>query len=233
VEQRLEAVRARIASACERSGRHPGQVTVVAVTKTVAVEALREAFDAGVRDFAENYARELAEKAPQVPARWHFIGKLQRGTAARVADLADVIHSGEPGEGLRRVARRALDAGRRLECLVQVDFSGRRQGVVPEDLEAALGEAGRLPGVRLVGLMTIPPRTPSPEGARPYFRRLRELRDDLEKGLPELKELSMGMSFDYEVAVEEGATMVRVGAVVFGKRPAERVETHPEARGSG
>ena len=190
----------------------------MAVTKTVAVEAVQEAFDAGVRDFAENYARELAEKAPQVPGRWHFIGKLQRGTAARVAEFADVIHSGEPGEGLRQVARRARDASRRLECLVQVDFTRRRQGVVAEDLEAALRDAGNLPGVRLVGLMTIPPPTPSAEAARPYFRRLRELRDNFEKGYPGLKELSMGMSVDYEVAVEEGATMVRIGTALFGER---------------
>jgi pyridoxal phosphate enzyme (YggS family) len=219
LEDRISLVRARITEACRRSGRSGGKVLLIAATKGVPVDAIRRAREAGIEDLAENYANELAEKALRVPARWHFIGKLQRGTAGRVAKHADVIHSAEPGEAFRRVATRAARAGKTLQCLVEVDFTGTRQGTRPEGVAGFLEEAGNLAGIRLVGLMTLPPWTPDPEGARSYFERLRNLRDALADGHPELHELSMGMSRDYEVAVEEGATMVRVGTALFGSRP--------------
>ena len=218
----VASIRDRIAEVCARGGRDPGEVTLVAVTKGVEVEAIRAARDAGVEDLAENYARDLARKAEVVPGRWHFIGKLQAGTAAKVSDVADVIHSAEPGRGLERVAGRAARDGRTIPCLAQVDYTGRRQGVQPEELEAFLEAAGRMAGIRIIGLMTVPPPTPSPEGARPYFAALRELRHGLIHRWPDLLELSMGMSGDYSIAVEEGATMVRVGTALFGDRPMRR-----------
>ena len=218
----VASVRERIAEACGRAGRDPAEVTLVAVTKGVGDEAIRAACDAGVTDLADNYARDLARKAEVVPGRWHFVGKLQVGTAAKVADVADVIHSAEPGRGLERVAGRAARAGRIIPCLAQVDYTGRRQGVRPEDIEAFLEAAGRMAGIRITGLMTVPPPTPIQEGARRYFAALRELRDGLLHRWPDLLELSMGMSGDYSIAVEEGATMVRVGTALFGDRPVRR-----------
>jgi pyridoxal phosphate enzyme (YggS family) len=222
VADRVARVRRRIAEACRRAGRDPSSVTLVGATKSVPVARIRAAWDAGVLDFGENYAVELAEKAPQVPATWHFFGKLQRGTAAAVARHADVVHSAEPGEALARVAARAVREGKILRTLIQVDFTGRRQGVAPDDLPPFVEEVLRLPGLRLCGLMTLPPPAPDPEAARPFFAQLRAMVEGLRADAPDLVELSMGMSLDYEVAVGEGATMVRVGTALFGPRPPGR-----------
>jgi pyridoxal phosphate enzyme (YggS family) len=216
----VAAVRDRMAAACARAGRSPGAVRLVAASKNVPVGRVRAAAAAGVEDFAENYARELAEKAPEVAARWHFIGKLQRGTVRHVADLADVVHTAEPGGAVEALARRARDRGRTLDVLIQVDFTRRRQGTHPEDLDAFTERLHGSGGVRLAGLMTLPPLTDDPEASRPYFVRLRELRDGLSGRFAGLEELSMGMSGDYEVAIEEGATMVRIGTALFGRRSA-------------
>jgi PLP dependent protein len=219
LEDRIALVRARISEACRRSGRSVSEVALVAATKTVPIDVVRRAHQAGIDHFAENYAKDLAAKAPVVPATWHFIGKLQRGTAARVAEHAEVIHSAEPGEALRRVGERAARLGRSISCLVQVDFTGERQGVRPEEVDGFLSAIEGRPGIRLAGLMTLPPLMSDREAVRPYFRRLRVLRDTLVRDRPEVRELSIGMSGDYEVAVEEGATMVRVGTALFGPRP--------------
>jgi pyridoxal phosphate enzyme (YggS family) len=216
----IGTVRARIAAACGRSGRDPGDVALIGATKTVPVETIAEAMAADLTVFAENYVRELAAKAAVLPeARWHFVGRLQTGTVARVADLADTVQSAEPGTALSKLSRRAESAGRVVPCLVQVDLTGRRQGVDPEEVTRFMAEASTLTGIRLVGLMTVPPFTPDPEDARAFFARLRELRDRLVPTWPTLRELSMGMSADFEIAVEEGATMVRVGTALFGERP--------------
>jgi PLP dependent protein len=220
----IRRVRQRLAEAARRSGREPERITLVAVTKTIPIETVRAAFDLGLTVFGENYAAELARKAPSMPASWHFIGRLQAGTAPKVADHADVIHSGGPGHALQRVAQRAERMGRRIRCLIQVDFTGLRQGVGPEELREALQQAGALPGIELTGLMTIPPWTGDPEASRLYFRRLRELRDGVQSAWPGVVDLSMGMSEDYEAAVEEGATMVRIGTALFGARPRGRIE---------
>ena len=214
-------VRSGISSACRRSGRDPREVLLIAVTKTVPLRVIEAARDEGLSDFAENYANELAAKAPAVDATWHFIGRLQRGTVRHVAEFAQVVHSGEPGRALERLAARAVSAGKLVRCLLQVDFTGRRQGVAPDEAAGAVEVCASLEGVRLVGLMTLPPWTGDAEAARPFFERLRALRDRLRGTYPELAELSMGMSGDYEVAVEEGATMVRVGTALFGSRPAQ------------
>ncbi len=209
-----------IARACGRAGRDPSGVLVVAAGKSVPIEKLRQARLAGIRDFGENYARELADKAAQMDdVEWHYIGTLQRGSAGRVADVAAVIHSAVPGPALARAARRAVSRGRRIDCLAQVDYTGGRHGMPPEEAPAFMREACGMDGIRPVGLMTLPPWTEDPEDARPYFARLRELRDSLARTWPEVVELSMGMSADYEVAVEEGATMLRVGTALFGDRP--------------
>ena len=217
----VAAVRSGIESACGRSARAPHEVLLVAVTKTVPVQVIEAARAEGLHDFAENYAKELTTKAAEIEATWHFIGKLQRGTAHGVAEHADVVHSAEPGRALERLAARATLRRKIVRCLLQVDFTGRRQGVAPEEAATATKACGSLEGVHLVGLMTLPPLTADPEASRPYFARLRALRDRLQKVHPDVAELSMGMSGDYEVAVEEGATMVRVGTALFGARPAQ------------
>src|SRR5437667_9320824 len=134
----IDRVRSGIEGACARAGRRPDEVVLVAVTKSVPLDVVRAARAAGLTDFGENHARELAEKAPVVPARWHFLGKLQSGTAPRVADHADVVHSAEAGGALGRVAQRAARNGKRIPCRAQVDFSGNRPGVPPEGVEAVL-----------------------------------------------------------------------------------------------
>jgi pyridoxal phosphate enzyme (YggS family) len=216
----LAGVRGHIAAAARRAGRAPGDVTLVGVSKTVPLERVVAMAEAGLEDLGENHAVEMHRKAEALPnVRWHFLGKLQRGTVRHVADVAAVVHSGEPGAALDALARRADGAGRTLDVLAQVDFTAQRQGTDPTGLDEFVEHLHGLAGLRPVGLMTIPPLAATPEEARAYFARLRTLRDDLSEHWPALVELSMGMSGDYEVAVEEGATMVRVGTALFGRRP--------------
>ncbi len=214
----VEAVQRNVAAARRRAGRDDADVLLVAATKLVPIETVRAAHELGITDFGENYAAELAEKSAGLGATWHFIGILQSGTARTVAAHADVIHSAVPGRALERAARRAFDLGKTVRCLVQVDFTGTRTGVAPEAAASSIEAVANLPGVRLCGLMTLPPWSPDPEDARPYFARLRELRDGLRGDWPGVTELSMGMSLDYQVAVEEGATMLRIGTALFGAR---------------
>jgi PLP dependent protein len=220
IREAVGAVRGRMHDAAERAGRDPGSVRLVAVTKTHPVEVVAAARRAGLDDLGENHAAELAAKAEAVPAVWHFLGKLQSGTVRHVADHADVVHSGEPGHALERLGRRRAAAGRTIDVLVEVDFTGRRQGVRPDDVIGFASDVATMSGIRLAGLMTIPPVTSDAEGARPYFSRMRELSEVLRSVHPFAAELSMGMSVDYQVAIEEGATMVRVGTALFGPRPA-------------
>lgn len=217
--ENLAAIRARIADAASRSGRDPSQVRLIAVTKTFPPSACEEALRAGVTDLGENYPAELKDKAPTLPgAVWHFLGPLQSGTVRNVADHANWVHTIAPGSALSRLGSRATRSGRSLRGLLQVDFAGRGHGVEPRDLAAAVEECSRVPGVTLEGLMTLPPLGESAEDARPWFRRLREMLDEQQEQHPQLVELSMGMSLDYEVAIEEGATMVRIGTALFGER---------------
>jgi PLP dependent protein len=216
----LGRVRDRIASAARRAGRSPDDVTLVGVSKTVPLERIAPVVAAGLSDLGENRAVELHRKAAALPdVRWHFLGKLQRGTVRHVADAAAVVHSGEPGDALDQLSRRAEAHGRTIDVLAQVDFTGMRQGTDPEDLAAFVAHLHTLGGLRPAGLMTLPPLGTDADAARPFFVRLRAMRDDLSGRWPGLAELSMGMSADYEVAVEEGATMVRVGTALFGRRP--------------
>lgn len=213
------AVRDRIAAAAARSGRDAAAVTLIAVTKTFPVGVCEAALAAGLADLGENYVKELREKATALPdARWHYLGPVQTHTTNVVADRASLVHGLGSVRAAQRLARRSADAGHRLPALIQVDFTRERSGVGPDEVEDFLGRIGDLEGLEVRGLMTLPPLTPDAEGARPFFRSLRDLRDRLVAAYPGLVELSMGMSLDYEVAVEEGATMVRVGTALFGER---------------
>lgn len=215
-------VRARIAEAALRRGRRPDSVVLVGVTKSVGIDRIRELVACGVRELGENRVQEARSKVPEVPhVAWHLIGSLQRNKVKEALRLFEVIHSvdslGLAEELSRRSAARGADGS--VEVLVQINISEEPQkhGAHPEDAERLIAQAHRLPGVRLRGLMGMAPLVATAEDARPYFRRLRELRDRLRDALPgaRLDDLSMGMTDDFEVAIEEGATMVRVGRALF------------------
>jgi pyridoxal phosphate enzyme (YggS family) len=215
----LGSVRERISAACERCGRDPATVRLVVIGKGVEPHVISWIREAGVVDLGENYVRELRLKRELIAGcRWHFVGTLQRGSAHHVAELADVVHTVVPGTAFARLQRGALARNRSIPALVEVDFTGERAGVAPADVVTACDEVAGARGVRLVGLMTVPPLTRTAEEARPFFRRLTELLAEVAKRHPQAVELSMGMSLDYEVAVEEGATMVRLGTALFGPR---------------
>ena len=218
---RLATIRDTIAAACERSDRDPAGVTLVAAAKTVAPETVRRALDLGVRAVGHNYVQELRaarEALADADVTWHYIGTLRSGSAHLVADQADVVETVAGDRAARRLAGRATRGGRTLDGLLEVDLTGERTGLTPEAAASAADALASVPGIRLRGLMTIAP-IGSLGVARDAFRRLRELRDELRSRHPEVVDLSMGMSLDYEVAVEEGATMVRIGSGLFGPRP--------------
>lgn len=225
--ERLADVRARIARAASRAGRDPSTVRLVAVSKTFSAEHVREAAAAGQLDFGENRVQEAFQKmdaAPDLRVRWHLIGHLQSNKAKRAGARFDVIQSIDSADLLTRVDEAARTADRRIELLVQVDLAGEatKYGADERDLPAIFEAAASATHARAVGLMLLPPAFDDPELARPYFRSLRDVRKRLISfGVPAamLAELSMGMSHDFEVAVEEGATIVRVGSAIFGARP--------------
>jgi len=225
---RLGAVRGRIAAAARRAGRDPTDVALCAVSKTHPPEAIRAAYAAGQRVFGENYAQELRDKAAALAdledLAWHFIGPLQRNKVKYVVGTAALLHSVDSERLLDELARRGAPAGVTLPCLVEVNVAGEAQksGVDPAALPALLDAFAGRSGVVAVGLMTMPPFAAEPEEVRPHFRRLRALRDaEASRSRPhvDLRHLSMGMSQDFEVAIEEGATIVRVGTAIFGERP--------------
>jgi len=224
VAERLAEVRSRISAAADRAGRRPGEVTLVAVGKTHPPEAISTAIAAGVTDVGENRVQEAAGKRDRVaPARWHLIGPLQRNKAAAALAVFDVIHTCDRPELVERLGL-LLERdwpGRRLPVLVEVNVGREPQkaGVLPEHAEALLRLAHACPQLEVQGLMAIPPFGSEAEASRPHFRALYLLREHLQDrlGLP-LPQLSMGMSLDYEVAVAEGATLVRVGTAIYGER---------------
>lgn len=216
----LRTIRERMRAACERADRDPSSVRLVAAGKTVPAEVLSWVREAGVEDLGENYVQELrAKKGVVGGGTWHFIGTLQSHTAHHVAELADIVETVVPGRALSRLGRRAAERGRRLPVLVEVDLTGERTGVAPERVREAADAVAGTEGLELTGLMTLPPLPETPEDSRPFFRRLRELSAEVAEVHPQALELSMGMSLDYEVAIEEGATMVRIGTALFGARP--------------
>jgi pyridoxal phosphate enzyme (YggS family) len=213
-------VQARIADAAARAGRRPGDVRLIAVTKTVDPGRIREAGSCGLREFGENRVQEARDKVAAVPgATWHLIGHLQRNKVKEALRLFAMIHSVDSRALAEEVSRRAAAAEARIDVLIEVNISGEaaKHGVAPEDAGALARDVAGMPGVRLRGLMAMAPLAEDAEETRPYFRRLRELRDRIQDAHPEAgaRELSMGMSNDFEVAVEEGATMVRVGRALF------------------
>jgi pyridoxal phosphate enzyme (YggS family) len=225
IAERVAAVRERIARAAERASRSPSDVTLVAVSKTHPAQAVREAFAAGVRDFGENRVREAEPKiagTTDLPgARWHLVGHLQSNKARRAAALFGLVQSIDSVEIGERLARAGEESGREVRGLVEVDLAGEstKYGLPEAELLPALQALRGRAGLRLEGLMVLPPLLDDPEAVRPYFRRLRALRDRaLGEGLLAAGELSMGMSHDFEAAVEEGATLVRVGTAIFGER---------------
>ena len=221
IEANIARVHARIAEAALRGGSQPESVQLVAVTKTVGPERIRQAAACGLRVFGENRVQEARAKVSEVQGvSWHLIGSLQRNKVKEALRLFEVIHSVDSVGLAEELSRRSMERGtRRAEVLLQVNISQEPQkhGVAPEEAERVVGAVLDLQGLRLRGLMGMAPLVDTPEAARPSFRRLRELRDRLEEAFPEagVYELSMGMTDDFEVAIEEGATIVRVGRALF------------------
>lgn len=222
--QILRRVEDQIAESCRRAGRSVESVTLVAVSKTVEAERVRQLLDCGQRIFGESRVQEALRKIPLVgpPARWHLVGHLQKNKARHAVGVFEMIHSVDGLEIAREIHRRAEREGKIQPVLLQVNLAREttKHGVDEEGLESLLDSVMGLDRLDLRGLMTIPPPVDRPEESRPYFARMRALRDRMEEraGKP-LPELSMGMSHDFPVAIEEGATLVRVGTALFGERP--------------
>ncbi len=223
---RLADVRARIDEAARRAGRDPADIRLVAVSKTFGADHVRAAAAAGQIDFGENKVQEAVDKmaaTADLPIRWHLIGHLQSNKARKAGAAFDAIHSIDSAALVTKLDEAAAGAGRPLELLVQVDLAGEatKHGARTDELTPIFESARSARAARVVGLMLLPPAADDPERARPYFRALVALRDQfLARGVDPgmLRELSMGMSHDFEVAVEEGATLVRVGTAIFGAR---------------
>jgi len=226
IADNLRRVQDEIAAAAGRAGRDPGEVTLVVVTKTRGLDEVRAAVAAGATDLGENYVQEMEAKAEALAGedvRWHAIGHLQTNKVRKIAPFVTLVHSVDSVRVARELDTRASAAGRRVPFLLQVNVSGEdsKFGVGVDDAEALAVEVCGLEAARLVGLMTMPPYVEDPEANRPHFQRLREVRERLvAAGVAEadLRHLSMGMSGDFGVAVEEGATLVRVGTAIFGAR---------------
>jgi pyridoxal phosphate enzyme (YggS family) len=222
IRERLDRVRGRVEAAALRSGRPGSAVTLVAVSKTMPVEAIQEAVAAGVRIFGENRVQEARDKIAAVSgvAEWHLVGHLQTNKAKIAAGLFDRIHSLDSIRLAHELDRHAGEAGRRLRCLIQVNVGGETQknGVAEGEVRELLNEIVGLRHIVVEGLMALPPFLPDPERVRPFFRRLCTLRDKLAAEGLDLPDLSIGMTHDFEVAIEEGATLVRIGTAIFGPR---------------
>ncbi len=223
IEKNLHHVRQRIEGAAMKAGRDPNTITLVAVSKLKPAPMIREAYGAGQRAFGENYAQDMVDKAKQLAdldIEWHFIGHLQRNKAKIVAPIAACVESVDSVPLAEALDRRA---GRPLDILIEVNIGQEetKAGVAEDDLPPLIADCTRFKRLNLKGLMIIPPYMPDPEASRPYFQKLRTVLERIneQKLAPHpLTELSMGMSHDFEVAIEEGATMVRVGTAIFGER---------------
>jgi len=237
ISDRLAEIRERIASAARSAGRDPSSVRLVAVSKTFPIESIADAFAAGQRDFGENRVQEALQKVEQAALqkidrsadqsiRWHLLGHLQTNKARKAAPAFAMIQSVDGVELLHKLDQAAADTQHAPELLIQVDLAGEatKFGVPPGEMPRLFDTAAACRAAKVVGLMTLPPFPETPEESRPWFRQLRELRDQWQaSGVPAsmLRELSMGMSGDFEVAVQEGATIVRVGTAIFGSRHVE------------
>lgn len=225
--ENLDAIHARIAAACARAGRSPAEVTLLAVSKTHPPEVVQQAARLGVVYFGENKVQEAKAKIPHCPGslRWHFIGHLQSNKARDAVELFEMVQSVDSLALAQELNKRCETAGKRLPVLLEVNLAGEASkfGYAPERLLVELAEINALPRLEIHGLMTVPPWKPAAEQVRPYFRALRELKQRCEEALgAPLPHLSMGMSGDFEVAIEEGATIIRIGTALFGERTTRR-----------
>jgi len=229
IAENILCVRERVAAAARRSGRNPEEITLMAVSKTFPPVSIREAYAAGLRVFGENRVQEFAGKAEALrdlpDAQWHLIGHLQSNKAAKAAELFGAVDSVDSVRLAERLNAAAQSAGKTLAVLIEINVGGEeaKSGVAPasDELEQILLDAPKWTNLAIRGLMTVPPYSDDPASARPYFRQLREIRDSLaNRRLPAvcINVLSMGMSHDFEVAIEEGSTCVRVGTAIFGER---------------
>ena len=230
IGENISRIRERIAAAANRAKRNPAEIALMAVTKTFPPESIRDAYEAGLRLFGENRVQEFAGKAEALrdlhDADWHMIGHLQSNKAAKAVELFAAIDSVESVRLAQKLDAAAQELGRQLRVLIEINIGGEaaKSGMQPQsrELEKLLQSAADLKHLEIRGLMTVPPFTENPEQARPYFRKLRLLRDDIAlRGVPgiSMDVLSMGMSHDFEVAIEEGSTCVRLGTAIFGERP--------------
>ena len=223
IQERLDAIRTRIAKACARAGRAADDVRLIAASKMVDPDGITEAARAGVTAFGENRVQEAAQKIPQCPSHveWHMIGHLQRNKVKFVPGLFRMVQSVDSWRLLEALDRQCDEDGCRIHALLEINVSGESSkfGMSPPAVPEVLARCASLTRVEVRGFMTMPPFQREAEGARPFFRALRELRDGWRgpSGL-DLPELSMGMSHDFEVAIEEGATMIRLGTILFGER---------------
>jgi pyridoxal phosphate enzyme (YggS family) len=226
IADRLSRIRARMAAAAGTAGRDPSSIRLVAVSKTFPAQAVRDAYAAGQRDFGENRVQEALQKIAEtadLTIRWHLLGHLQSNKARKAGPAFAMVQSVDSAELIQKLDVAAADTGQAPELLIQVDLAGEatKFGVPPSEVPRLFEAAAACRAAQVVGLMTLPPVPDTPEDARPYFRRLHALKDEwLAAGVPApmLRELSMGMSGDFEVAIEEGATIVRVGTAIFGSR---------------
>lgn len=226
IRENVDTIRSRIAAACSRCGRDPRDVTLVAVSKTFPPEAIAEAYDAGVTDIGENYVQELLAKRERLSdraIRWHFIGHLQSNKVKYVVPWIHLIHAVDDVGLAREIDKRAAQAGATVNVLLEVNTTGEQSkfGVRPSAVVKLAKSLAAFDHLRVVGLMTIGPFLPDPEASRPMFRTLRFLKEELAalgQHNVQMQHLSMGMTGDFEVAIEEGATMVRIGTAIFGKR---------------
>ena len=224
IKDNLQSIKERIESACVRSGRDPGDVRLVVVTKRVNIERIREAVEAGADILGENYVQEAKNKIDFIDnskVEWHLIGHLQRNKAREAVQLFKLIHSIDNLRLAEILNKKAEMSGRRLRVFIQVNLSGEKtkHGIVKNNVIELVSAISELKNLSIDGLMSLPPYFEDKEDVRPYFIALRKLREGIkdETGIL-LKELSMGMSHDFEVAIEEGATMVRIGSAIFGQR---------------
>jgi PLP dependent protein len=215
----------RIGKAATRCGRNPQEIRLLAASKSQSIDKIQAAIEAGIRLFGENYVQELEAKksAAGEAVEWHMIGHLQRNKVKAAVDLCDLIQSLDSVDLARALDKEGKKKGRAVRALVEVNLAAEetKSGIPRDRVAGLLAEAGQLSSMKIEGLMAVPPYRDEPEQVRPYFRALRELRDELrERKIPnvDLKELSMGMTHDYEIAIEEGATLVRIGTAIFGPR---------------
>ncbi len=229
IAENIAQVREQIAAAARRAGRKPDEIILMGVSKTFPVASIREAYTAGLRIFGENRVQEFAGKIDALrdlpEAKWHLIGHLQTNKATKASELFDAVDSLDSTRMAEKLNAFAQSAGKTLSVLIEINVGGEsaKSGLAPNssELEQILLGAPRWANLNIRGLMTVPPYTEDPEGARPYFRQLRQIRDSIvARALPKvgMSALSMGMSHDFEVAIEEGATCVRVGTAIFGGR---------------